>query len=92
MSVTLGLNFNNADSSACIFVDQKLKFAIEEERINRTKHWAGIPFESIKYALSESNLEFKDISNITVNTNPKSNLTNKLIFFLKNYISGKKKF
>ena len=92
MSVTLGLNFNHADSSACIFVDQKLKFAIEEERINRTKHWAGIPFESIKYALSESNLEFKDISNITVNTNPKSNLTNKLIYFLKNYISGKKKF
>tara|TARA_B100000902_G_scaffold3870_1_gene4955 strand:- start:16689 stop:18410 length:1722 start_codon:yes stop_codon:yes gene_type:complete len=92
MSVTLGLNFNHADSSACIFVDQKLKFAIEEERINRTKHWAGIPFESIKYALRESNLEFNDISNITVNTNPKSNLTNKIIFFLKNYISGKKKF
>ena len=88
MSVTLGLNFNHADSSACIFVDQKLKFAIEE-RINRTKHWAGIP-ESIKYALRESNLEFNDISNITVNTNPKSNLTNKIIFFLKNYISGKK--
>ena len=84
MSVTLGLNFNHADSSACIFVDQKLKFAIEEERINRTKqHWAGIPFESIKYALRESNLEFNDISNITVNTNPKSNLTNKIIFFSK---------
>jgi carbamoyltransferase len=92
MSVTLGLNFNHADSSACLFVDQKLKFAIEEERINRTKHWAGIPFESIKYALKENNIEFNDISNITVNTNPRSNLTNKIIFFLKNYISGKKKY
>ena len=92
MSVTLGLNFNHADSSACLFVDQKLKFALEEERINRTKHWAGIPFESIKYALKENNLEFNDISNITVNTNPRSNLINKIIYFLKNYISGEKKF
>ena len=92
MSVTLGLNFNHADSSACLFVDQKLKFAIEEERINRIKHWAGTPFESIEYALKENNLEFNDITNITVNTNPRSNLTNKIIFFLKNYISGSKKF
>ena len=29
MSVILGLNFNHADSSACLFVDNNLKFAIE---------------------------------------------------------------
>ena len=83
MSVTLGLNFNHADSSACIFVDNNLKFAIEEERINRTKHWAGIPFESISYCLNQNNLNFEDVSDITVNTNPKSNLTQKIIFFFK---------
>ena len=44
------------------------------------------------YYNGEYKIEFNDISNITVNTNPKSNLTNKIIFFLKNYISGKKKF
>ena len=92
MSVTLGLNFNHADSSACLFVDGKLKFATEEERINRIKHWAGIPIESIQLCLKEVNLEFKDITNITVNTNPGSNINQKLIFFFKNYLFGKKKF
>ena len=92
MSVTLGLNFNHADSSACLFVNGKLKFAVEEERINRVKHWAGIPLESIQLCLKDNNLEFKDIENITVNTNPSSNINHKLIFFLKNYLLGKKKF
>tara|TARA_B100000902_G_C27319859_1_gene923664 strand:- start:3498 stop:5225 length:1728 start_codon:yes stop_codon:yes gene_type:complete len=92
MSVTLGLNFNHADSSACLFVDGKLKFAVEEERINRIKHWAGVPVESIQLCLNEANLEFKDIANITVNTNPGSNINQKLIFFFKNYLLGKKKF
>ena len=35
MRLTLGLNVNHADSSACIIKDGKLLFAIEEERINR---------------------------------------------------------
>ena len=35
MSVILGLNCNHADSSACLFVDNKLEFGTEEERINR---------------------------------------------------------
>ena len=90
MSVTLGLNFNHADSSACLFIDNVLKFAIEEERINRTKHWAGIPYQSIVHCLNENNLNFDDISSITVNTNPRSNLNHKIIFFLKNYLLGKK--
>ena len=42
MSITLGFTFNHADLSASIFVDGKLKSALEEERINRIKHWAGI--------------------------------------------------
>ena len=89
MSVILGLNFNHADSSACLFIDGELKFAVEEERINRIKHWAGIPIESIQLCLKEkieeNSLEFKDIINITVNTNPTSNINQKLIYFLKNY-------
>ena len=92
MSVILGLNFNHADSSACLFIDGELKFAVEEERINRIKHWAGIPIESIQLCLKENSLEFKDIINITVNTNPTSNINQKLIYFLKNYLFGEKKF
>ena len=52
MSIILGLNCYHADSSACIFIDNKLEFGIEEERINRKKHWAGLPINSIKACLS----------------------------------------
>ena len=56
MSIILGLNCYHADSSACIFVDNKLVFGIEEERINRKKHWAGLPINSIKPCLSYKHL------------------------------------
>ena len=42
MSIILGLNCYHADSSACIIIKGKLEFGIEEERINRKKHWAGL--------------------------------------------------
>tara|TARA_B100000965_G_scaffold404011_1_gene433598 strand:+ start:565 stop:798 length:234 start_codon:yes stop_codon:yes gene_type:complete len=77
MSITLGLNFNHADSSASIFIDNQLKTAIEEERINRIKHWAGLPTKSIDICLKENNLKFSDIDNITINTNPRSNIKKK---------------
>ena len=91
MPITIGLNFNHADSSACIFIDNQLKGAIEEERINRVKHWAGIPIRSIKFCLKQNNLEFSDVDNITINTNPKSNIYPKIVYFLRNYLIGNKK-
>ncbi|MDC0446034.1 carbamoyltransferase [Candidatus Pelagibacter sp.] len=92
MSIVLGLNCNHADSSACIIKDGKLLFAIEEERLNRVKHWAGLPVESIKCCLENLDLNISDIVDITINTNPKSNLFKKSLYLFKNYIFGKKKF
>ena len=37
----LGLNAFHADSSACLFKDENLIAAAEEERFRRIKHWAG---------------------------------------------------
>ena len=91
MSIVLGLNCNHADSSACIIKDGKLLFAIEEERLNRVKHWAGLPVESIKCCLDNLDLNISDITDITINTNPKSNLFKKSLYLFKNYIFGKKK-
>ena len=52
MGITLGINANHADSSICIFNKNKLIFAIEEERLNRVKHWAGVPLQSITEGLN----------------------------------------
>ena len=92
MSIVLGLNCNHADSSACIIKDGKLLFAIEEERLNRVKHWAGLPVESIKCCLENLDLNISEITDIKINTNPKSNLFKKSLYLFKNYIFGKKKF
>ena len=92
MKIILGLNANHADSSACIFIDGKLIFAVEEERINRVKHWAGLPLKSVNECLKFTQLKPKDITDIAINTSPLSNIDSKLIYFFKNYLFGKKKY
>ncbi len=81
MSIILGLNCNHADSSACLVKDGKLIIAVEEERINRIKHWAGLPTNSIKECLKNSNINLNEITDISINTNPLSNLNSKIFFF-----------
>ncbi len=82
--VILGVNTFHADSSACLIVDGKLIIALEEERINRVKHYAGLPVKAIEECLKISNLKEEDITDIAFNTKPFSNLIPKGIQFLKN--------
>ena len=90
MTITIGINANHADSSICIFDKNKLIFAVEEERINRIKHWAGVPSESIKLGLSYCQIKPDQVANITFNTNPLSNFNRKIYYYLTNYLFSKK--
>ncbi len=91
MNITLGINSNHADSSCSIFIDNELVFGIEEERLNRIKHWAGFPEKSIEKSLSYiKNNNINEID-VAINTNPFSNIKEKSIYGFKNYILGKKK-
>jgi len=81
---TLGLNILHADSSACLFKDNKIVFAIEEERVTRIKHDSKFPFESIKLCLKEAQIGISDIDVITINNNPRSSIFFKIIFSIKN--------
>jgi len=92
MSIILGLNCNHADSSACLIKNGTLLIAIEEERINRIKHWAGLPVKSIEECLKSTGISLNEITDISINTNPMSNISDKIIYFLKNYLLGKKKY
>ena len=78
--IILGLNAYHGDSSACIVVDGELIAAVEEERFNRVKHWAGLPTQAIKYCLSEAGCSIKDVDFIAVNRDPKANLMKKALF------------
>ena len=90
MEITIGINANHADSSISIFDKNKLIFAIEEERLNRIKHWAGVPLESIDKGLEHCDIEVDQIQHITINTNSLSNLNKKIPYFLNNFLFSKK--
>lgn len=92
MKLVLGINSYHADSSVCIIKDNQLVFAIEEEKLNRKKHWSGFPAKSILTAIKECKIDPNEITDIAINVDPKANLLRKVSYFTKNYIFGKKKF
>lgn len=77
--IILGLNAYHGDSSACLVIDGKVINAIEEERIRRIKHWAGLPVESVKWCLKDGNLTLRDVDFIAVARDPSSHLYKKLL-------------
>ena len=86
----LGLNAFHGDCSACLFKDDKLLVAIEEERLTRIKHTAGFPVNSIKFCLDYERIKLKDIELVAVNRNPNQRIINKIIYAIKNAFSLKK--
>ncbi len=85
MKVIVGINTYHADSSACILIDGTMIAAVEEERINRKKHFSGYPIESIKECLRIAKKRDVEITDIAFNTKPSSNFFSKCIFWLKNF-------
>ena len=84
---TLGLNFLHSDSSACLFRNNVLIAASEEERFIRVKHTSNFPVNSIKYCLQQANINISDIDLVTINTNPFSGIIKK-IFFVISHLSA----
>ncbi len=89
ITYTLGINAYHGDSSACIYRNDELIAATEEERILRIKHWAGLPIEAIKFCLDEAGISLKEVDTITVSRDPKAKLGKKIVQTLKKGISLK---
>ena len=78
MTYILGLNCFHADSSACLLKDGKISIALEEERINRIKHWAGLPILSIKKCLEFEGINIDNVDYVAINQNPTANILKKI--------------
>jgi carbamoyltransferase len=76
----IGLNAYHGDASAALVVDGQLVAAVEEERFNRIKHWAGFPGESIRWCLQQAGLKVTDIDHVAVSFDPRANLWRRLQF------------
>jgi carbamoyltransferase len=72
----LGLNAFHGDSSAALLADGDLAFAIEEERLNRVKHWAGFPALSAQACLNGS--DPGDLAHVAISRNPRAHFWAKL--------------
>ena len=77
--IILGLNAYHGDSSACLVADGQLVCAIEEERLRRAKHWAGLPTEAVRWCLDYAGLTFKDVDHIAVSRDPSAHLHKKIL-------------
>jgi carbamoyltransferase len=70
----LGLNAFHGDSSAAILRSGELMWALEEERFNRIKHWAGLPLDSARRCLSG---DFPE--HVAISRDPSANLGAKVV-------------
>jgi carbamoyltransferase len=76
----IGINAFHGDASAALVVDGQLVAAVEEERFNRIKHWAGFPSQSIQYCLDVAGLKIDDIDHVALSFDPKANFAKRLAF------------
>jgi carbamoyltransferase len=73
----LGLNAYHGDSSAAVLQDGQLVAAIEEERLNRIKHWAGLPRLAANRCLELSGAARVD--HLAISRDPKAHLGRKML-------------
>ena len=70
----LGLNAFHGDASAALLRDGQLMLALEEERLNRIKHWAGLPLLAAKACLDGVQPD-----HIAISRDPRAHLRDKLL-------------
>ena len=61
----LGIQIGH-DSSCCLIKNGKIVYAEEEERKNRIKNYAGIPWMSIFYAIKKFKISMEEIKYIAI--------------------------
>jgi carbamoyltransferase len=82
MSAILGINAYHGDASACLIVDDTIVGAVEEERLNRIKHWSGLPVQAVKWCLESAGLSLADVDHIAINRDPNANIGKKIAYVL----------
>ena len=61
---------------------------LKKKDLQRIKHWAGLPIRSMEFCLRSQNLTMKDITCICIGRDPKSKVSNKIKYLLKNFKSS----
>lgn len=81
--IILGISYGHGDSSAALIVDDKLVAAVEEERFNRIKHFAGFPEQAIQYCLRHAQINATDVNVVAIAKKPFNQFPKKLALLIK---------
>ena len=84
----VGVNAFHGDASAALVVNGQLIAAVEEERFNRIKHWAGFPAESIRWCLENAGLKPTDVDHVAISFDPRANIWKRLGFVFRHWPSA----
>lgn len=80
MTIILGLNAFHGDSSAVSLLDGRFVGGIEEERLNRIKHWAGFPSAAVRTVLEQGGASLGDVDVVAISRDPGAHLLEKALF------------
>ncbi|MDB4733775.1 hypothetical protein OAF73_00210 [Planctomycetota bacterium] len=83
MTAILGLNAYHGVAAAAPVVDNEFVAAVDEDRFNRIKHWAGFPSGSIRWSLQDAGLEAKDLDHVNISFDPRARMMRRLGFLAK---------
>jgi len=83
MTSILGINTYHGDATAALVIDGHLVAAVEEERFNRIKHWAGFPEESIRWCLDFAGLKASNLDHVAISFDPKANFARRVGYVLR---------
>lgn len=78
----LGLNLFHSDASAALIENGEVVFAVAEERLNRVKHFAGVPVRSIRACLDAAGVEIGDLDHVAVGRDARANRGKKVRYAL----------
>lgn len=79
----LGFNCYGHDSAAALIVNDEVVFAVEEERLNRKKHFGGVPQHAIQACLDHAGLTLADIDHIAFFWKPSISYAKIPVYLLK---------
>ena len=79
----LGINAYHPNAAAAMLVDGRLVAAVEEERLNRVKYAAGLPWRAIQFCLTQAGAKLGDVDHIAVPRDPRARLGTKLRYALR---------
>jgi carbamoyltransferase len=76
----LGINAFHGDSSAVALRSGAMLCGVEEERLNRIKHWAGFPAAAVGAVLSDAGTPLSEVDHVAISRDPGAHLLDKALF------------